>query len=308
MDINLENFVWDEDQLSEVFALPVGLKSVANLDGEKLYGSEKLNSSFLKAVSKNARVKPVMNKIAKLIDQNKINPVFYEKGMIKFAAWKVFAPLNQKYTVAFYVLSLNKVYLILSNAANIFTHIPNDMVSMLMVHELMHMFAKTNEAQFKAIWMDTFIQYYSMVFHIMFNTDPKKHHAIIKKAINHQIKHFDNVRTLKGVPGSVFVKLKSILSELKSGSPLKKEQFEERLNMYIYLGYLYRLDTEKWTREWKKFSSIVDILKLAYKNAFNLPWTSSICTQEILIPSEVAAICSEYPPFFKKAHQSIAKV
>ena len=309
MAINLENFTWDEKQLSEVFALPIGLKPVADLRGETLYGSERLNTSFLKAVAKNGRIKPVINKVSKLIEKKKINPVFYEKGLLKFIAWKVFAPLNQKYSMAFYVLGLDKIYLVLSNTANFFTHIPNDMVSMLMVHELMHMFAKNKPEQFKAIWMDTLIEYYKQVYFIMFNIKKEKIPTpLIKKIVNHQIKFFDSVRSLKGIPLSAFTKYKEMVMELQSKSPLSKERFTKIVDAYIYLGYLYRKDTDKWSREWKSFDSIVRILRVGYKHAFNVPNTSSICTQEILIPSEVAAICSEYPKFFKKAHQSISKI
>ncbi|MHA1802261.1 MAG: hypothetical protein ACTSWJ_11035 [Candidatus Heimdallarchaeaceae archaeon] len=309
MEINLENFAWDEDQLSEVFALPVGLTTVADLNGEKLYGSERLNASFLKAVSKNARIKPVINQISRLVDKGKINPVFYDKGLLKFVAWKVFAPLNQKYSVAFYVLKSDKVYLVLSNTANIFTHVPNDMVSMLMVHELIHMFAKSKPEQFKAIWMDTFIEYYKQVYFILFDIEKQNIPTpLMKKIINHQIKFFDSVRTLKGVPASAFMKYKGMMMELQTKSPLSPKQFEELVSLYIYLGYLHRSDTSRWAKEWKRFNSIVQILRLGYRHAFNLPYTSSICTQEIIIPSEVAAICSEYPKFFKKAHQSIAKI
>jgi hypothetical protein len=307
MSINLENSTWDKDQLSEVFALPIGLKSVADLNGEKLYGSEKLNQIFLKAVAKNRRVKPIINKISNLIDDKRINPVFYEKGMLKFIAWKVFAPLNQKYSMAFYVPKYNKIYLVLSNSANIFTHIPNDIISLLMIHELMHMFAKSKQSQFKNIWMDTFIKYYTEIYNMLFNVpkneiDPK----YIEKIVNHQIKYFDTNRNF--TPASAFLKYKKMLSELKDKSPLEDKKFDLILDYYIFLGYLYRSDQNRWAKEWTKYYHIVKILEMAYKRAFNFKNVTTMCTQEILIPSEVAAICSENPKFFKKAHQSISKL
>jgi len=307
MSINLENFVWDENQLSEIFALPIGLKSVADLNGEKLYGSEKLNQSFLKAVAKNIRIKPVINKVSKLIENGKINPVFYEKGFLKFAAWKIFAPLNQRYSMAFYVLKSDKIYLVLSNVANLFTHIPNDMVSMLMVHELMHMFAKNKKSQFKNIWMDTFIKYYTEVYNMLFNIPKKeidpKH---IEKIVNHQIKFFDTNRNF--IPASAYLKYKKMLSEFKDKSPLEDKKFNLLLDYYIFLGYLYRSDPTRWSREWKNYAGMIEILRSAYIRAFNFRNLTTICTQEINVPSEVAAICSENPKFFKKAQQSISKL
>ena len=64
----------DKDNLTEIFASPIGLKPVVKIDGEILYGSEKLNNSYIKALEKCGRTRAAASQLHALVLKRKIIP------------------------------------------------------------------------------------------------------------------------------------------------------------------------------------------------------------------------------------------
>ena len=306
MQINLENFTWDEENLSEIFAIPIGLKPVATVSGEQLYGSERLNQTFLKAMSKNGRMKPVIATLTKLVQEGKINPVFYDKGILKFAAWKIFAPMNQKYTSAFYWLKGKKIFLNLSNTANFFAAMPNESAAKILMHEMVHMLAHINNAAFINIWMEDLIKYYTEVYSMLLKINKKD---IPNKFVKDNIlKLTRTIDTYKKSQGPVIINYRKQLLTLAPKSSLSREDYEQMVNGYISLGVLVLFKSKAWAQNLQKFKPFIDILEYAYHRAFNVSYIDVICSQEILIPSEVAAVCTAYPQFLKKGQLTVKKL
>ena len=129
-DINLENFIWDENKLSEVFALPIGLKPVVKIDGSPLFGSDKLNGSYVKALQKSGRTKAAALKFQGLVEKRKIVPCFLTPGLGTFVAWKIFAPIHIQSIMGFYDPTKTKrIYILISNNANMFAFVSNDFLA-----------------------------------------------------------------------------------------------------------------------------------------------------------------------------------
>ena len=70
--------------LNELFALPIGLKKVAEFDGIEFYGSESLNQKLSDALNSSVYTKLISVELKKLIDNGTITPVFSSKGIIKY--------------------------------------------------------------------------------------------------------------------------------------------------------------------------------------------------------------------------------
>jgi len=296
-----------EKDLQEVFVLPVGLKKVASMDGEDFYGSDKLNQKFIKAMEKSGKTKPIAGKLSELINKGKINPVYYERGFFKFAAWKIFAPMNQRFTSAFYTGSKRKIYVILSNKANLFAVVPNNAVADILLHELMHMVAHSNNAAFLNIWMEDLIKYYRSVFSNLLQLKEEDiSNDFLKKYITKLSKAFDGTYG-KGSYKSVIMNSIKELMTLSSKSNLEQERYRQLVYVYKNLGTMIVFNSKKWANNIQRFAPFINLLEQSYMS-LGLRSIDVICSQEILIPSEVAAVCSSHPKFLKKAHATVKKL
>jgi len=97
--LNISNFVWDDEKVSEMFAIPIGLKQVTKFNGAPLYSSARLQQSFIKALAKSGRTRGAISTFNDLtFKKKKIIPCFVTKGIRGFIDWKIFeGPLNEAY-------------------------------------------------------------------------------------------------------------------------------------------------------------------------------------------------------------------
>ena len=116
-----------DDQLNEVFAPPIGIEVIARVDGENIYGSSFLNKMFLKALDKCGRTSPAYSKFEMLLQKGKIVPGHQTRGIFSFLDWKLHKPSSERtVTMGFYDRTSKKVYILLSNNANVFSVVDND--------------------------------------------------------------------------------------------------------------------------------------------------------------------------------------
>jgi hypothetical protein len=300
LDLLLEDFVWGEDQLNEVFASPFGLKPVVKIDGAPLYGSDSLNESYLKAIEKSGRTSPAALKFRGLVEKKRIVPCFLTKGVLQFVAWKVFAPVHMQSIMGFYDPTKTKrVYILIQNNSNIFSFVSNDFLARLTIHELMHMLADLKTSLFMNMFSSELAAYYKTFFQMVFSINDLDTGRVdrILKFIFMDIERRSEKLT-NGTLNKYSDLLKKELSEVSSLTPLK---FDEMLLDYFTIIKLYLTNVAKFFASRDKFKHILIPLYLSYRNTFNMKNLTTVCIQELIFPSEVICILSEEMRYGKKA-------
>lgn len=278
---------------NELFILPVGLKPVVYIDNQPLYGSQKINEKYIDALSKDSRIKNA-DKFVNLIDEKQIVPCYFTKGVLNFFLWRTFAPLDSKSIMAFYEpAKTKKIYMILTNQANIIGYSSNKILTEITVHECMHMAADKKTSMFLSMFSNELINYYKIYFSKIFNCNIKE----LKDDSIHRILIFI-FNTFEKESGrfaqSDLVKYYRMLEkELRPFSKLDKEQFEKIISSLIVTINLAFSKFETFYYNYNKFSQIINPLYLAYKEVFSMKNLSTLCYQELIYPSEVIAIYSE---------------
>jgi len=307
LDLLLEDFVWGEDQLNEVFASPFGLKPVVKIDGMPLYGSDSLNESYLKAIEKSGRTSPAALKFRGLVEKRRIVPCFLTKGVLQFVAWKVFAPVHIQSVMGFYDPTKTKrVYILIQNNANIFSFVSNDFLAKLTIHELMHMLADLKTSIFMNMFSNELAAYYKTFFQMIFSIndlDTGKVNKILKFIFMDIERRSEKLTN--GTLNKYSDLLKKELSPVSSLTPLK---FDEMLLDYFTIIRLYLTNVAKFFASRDKFRHILIPLYLSYRNTFNMKNLTTVCIQELIFPSEVICILSEDMRYGKKALTGAGKL
>ena len=297
-----------DPQLNEIFAVPIGLEVVAKIDGQKLYGSKKLNNKFLIALSKSGRVTESFEKIQDLVRKKQIVPCFMGKSLLGFISRKVFTPKASKTIVAFYEpVKTKKVYVLLDNNVNFLTHASNSLMATLVIHELMHMFADRKPKAFLNVFKSELVSYYKNVWKTIFSLDEKKtNNKSIEKIVWFLFKKFE--RSIGKVTNKDLLDYYKLLdSSFSTITTLDRKQFESQLKSYIVVLKLFLTNFSAFYNMAKKFVHILDPLYMSYKTTFNIKNLNTLAVQEMLYPSEIVAIISEHG-FGTKVNRAIKQI
>jgi len=311
--IDLSNFTWNDPNepnvdVSEIFALPFGLKPVAKFNSAILYSSQRLKESFIKALNKSGRTKSAINKFSKLtFDQRKIIPCFATKGITGFIEWKIFSPSNIKNIMGFYAPNIDKIIIIISNTANIFGHASNDFMAELTVHECIHMLSNKIGNGFVNLYRNELSTYYNILWSKIFQFDPKE---LSSDKIIPTVLFLNKLETSKSkITNSDLVKYHKMLhTSLKDITKLESNMFERMLNDYIVFIKIYLTSRNAFFQSARNFSHIISPMYATYKEAFNIKNLTTICIQELIYPSEIIAILSENKRYTSKALKGIIKL
>jgi len=292
-------------QTNEMFALPIGLKAVVKLDSEILYGGESLNRSFIKALSKSSRTNKISSQFEKMIKDKHIVPCFLHKRFLMFLAWRVFAPSGVRNIMGFYYPKSKKVYILLSNDLNIFGYTSNNFLAKLTIHECMHMFADKKPSSFLNIFKNEIDLFYKKLLCKIFSIDERKlDNSIVNKISRFIFTNFERKEKITNSDLSSYFKL--LNSELRELSTLSEDVFEKILTEYVVISKIYLHNIGKFFAVKSKFKHILGAIESTYKEAFNFKNIDTICIQELLYPSEIIAIYSEYeknPKIFSSIKQ-----
>ena len=296
-----------ENDLNEIFASPAGLSPVVRLDGQTLYGSEKLNESFIKALTKCGRTKGSINTLHALVLKKKIIPCFQTKGWSGLIAWKIFAPRHETGVVGFYDPTRTKrIYILISNNANIFSFVSNNFMGILTIHESMHMLADQKTSVFFNMLRNELIAYYTEFFKMVFrinNIDAGKMNKILKFLF------MDIERKSASMTMGTINKYGKVLEKELSGITLMKpDEFQRTVDDLVAITKVYLVSTERFITARENFRHIIGPLYLAYKRVFNITNYTTMCVQELIFPSEVIAMISEDMRYGRKALAGISKL
>jgi len=321
-----------DKNLKEIIALPVGLKPVIKFDNDILYGSDRLNKSFIKALSKGSQTKGSVKTIEKLIRNKTIIPCFLSKSFRGFIAWRIFKskpiniktfdfdfdsqgnlvvgkeititinPLKAAHSImGFYSANNKKIIIILSNNLNIFSYVSNSFLSQLTLHELIHMIALQKQSKFISIFNKDLVLYYSYLWSIIFKLQKDK---IKEKDLRIIISFLFKLEKQESmISNSDLTKYYKLMENLKKYSNLNDKDFTKILVDYIVTIKFFIKNINIFFSHIQKFNHIIGPIYLTYKKVFGLKKLTSMCIQELIFPSEIIAIWSE-----KAHHQNLMQL
>ena len=282
----------DQQNLDELFAPPIGLKEVENLYGFKLYGSDRLNKSFLNAVRKSGRGNPIFPQIKALVEKKKIMPVFQVNGIKKFFAHKMFGNPEDKAILGFYHMGAKKVYIMIDNNISSLAHAKNDEIVSTTIHECQHLFADMNRTKFMSIYKDETNRYYTSAFSRIFDLN-----TIPRKEIDNIIKF---ISTFEGeAMNRISAKLgayKKVLNPLHKYSNLSKEEFDRRVGQMLLVIGIFTKHFNVFLKIYREYLQIFGPLERAYRDAFGKRNIYTTPYQELISVSEVICVFSEIRP------------
>jgi len=293
------------DELTEVFAPPIGLRPVATVDGDELFGSSLLNKQYLKALDKCGRTKAAYSKFELLIGKRKIIPCFLTRDWFSFAAWKIFAPVHGQSVMGFYDKGNKKVYILMQNNANLFSFVANDFLGKLTIHELIHMVANEKSSLFINMFKRELISYYRSLWQQIFSTS-----EIPDKTIEKIVRYvFINLEGAKSFSNSSILKYNALMAkELSPFTTLGEGAFADTLTDYMMVIKIFLTSIERFFQNMGKYKNILVPMYHSYQRSFSIKNLTTVCIQELIYPSEVICIASEDMRYGNKALKAIARL
>jgi len=294
-----------EDYLNELFAPPIGLEPVYNIDGITFYSSQKLKEKFVFAFDKSSKGKHIKSEIQKLVEKGIIIPCYKSNNLLSFMKHKLTKGAH-KYIMAFYAVDDKKVVVIIDNSATVFGSSSNNELASTTMHECMHLVAGKNLPKFIKIFLPKLREYYSSFF-----TDYLKLKSVATKDINAYIKYMMQFEKRGAMYANKNLSnlYRLIESLFASNSNLNEHEFQLRLTNLIVATKLFIVSMPSLLNSGRKFSMVFTSLNQAYRTAFGEKNKYTTPIQEMISLSEVACVLAEMKPTdssIKKLFQAIA--
>lgn len=284
--------------LDEIFALPIGLKSIPVFGSLRLFTSDSLKKSFVDSMKNIEKMNSVSEKISKLVGDELIIPCFLTKGIISTILFKMFptdrARTDEQYfreemrnVFGFYESGSKKIYIMISNQINKFGFANNEKLASVTIHESTHMAASKNLSKFISTFNKILLDYYRIYFSRIFSLEGSND-QLIEEIINFLFNKFEKSTNING---SGLKKYHNLIMNFKSAST--SDNFDTIVKQFFTAITLFVKSTSQYIKNMNKFMNITDTLQISYDNIFHGRDTGNIPIQELLFPSEVIAIGSE---------------
>lgn len=292
--------------LKEFFSLPINLEPIT-INSIKLYTSTNLKNSYIKAISKNKRTKPILNKLIKLIDKDKIIPCYLDKGIYNLLMLKLFGEYKYPeksndlengtkrqlvHTKAFFDWQINKIIILIDNNLNLVSYINNDILANLTLHECCHMFQYNKPNKFFSIFKNKLIEFYTNFYSTLFSCKIDEEFSNISEEILKFV--YENIE-LKVTTWNynILKELYTLISKLEEKSDLKKDEFIRRKKLLILSIYLVSSNPNSYVNNLSKFYLITNSLNTSYIKMYGVLPKDNVPIQELYYPSESIAIGCE---------------
>lgn len=286
--------------VDEAFGIqPIDLKHIGDIEGQKIYGSSKLNEKYISIISEQTILKPIIKDVVKLIDKGLIVPCFVSSNTLKLILHKAFANPINKNTLGYYHFNHNKIYILMDNHTKLLMLAKNRQLGEVTIHELMHFSCKNKKNQFYNLFKDDFATFYSSFYNRIANIKLSKEMAsklayqLLKKLEWGNVS-WANLRAI-----AVYLD-----KNLKTADIIQKEKaiVDPFSIVKIYLSdpnvFVRLIDTDY------RIQNVLNALYYSYTE-IGIVNPNTMPIQEILWPSEIAAVSSVKP---KSSHYQAVKM
>jgi len=286
----------ENELLKELFAIPINPKLVAVLDGKlKLYSSKVLISKFKQSLSKNKSTSSSYKFLDRMIDKQMLTPVYLTRGLLSYSFMKVWGHSMEGIN-AFYDPNSNRIFILIDNNTT-FGFSSDEWIGRLSIHECMHMACAHGKGNFLKLFYNEFVHFYNVFFHILadknIKTDTSK---LIAKDIDAYLKVFYNTEVHgKDLQTAVFKKgfqiIHSILTKLgveKKLISIIQDGYKKLISLFVnyqYAGIMKAMQDPSCYY-------IMSCLQKTYPAISNNK-AKTLAIQELIFPSEIAAVFSE---------------
>jgi hypothetical protein len=311
--------------IQEIFALPVALTQVTEIDGIPLYGSQTLNDKFIQSIKLSKRGRNISKSIEQLVNKKIIIPCFADSGMLKYFRRRIsqdtsggllrilrFLVAGKKpiehpldFCLAFYNFKTNQIIILISNhiTERFSLTASNESLALALTHESMHMYAHQKPNKFLSFFKDELNLYYKTYFTEIFKLKDDKNLEMSIESIYRYL--FLRCEMIDEISLTAIYKQ---LQKLKQYSEMNDHEFKVRSIEYIrVIRLLLTVDMITFLSIVKiKYSHLIKPLYQTYKTSFGkLPQKG--CVQELVYPSEVICGFSDIKltPKIKTAIQSL---
>ena len=278
-----------EEILVELFSIPIFLKRIIKVDDVELYGSNSLNKSYKKAMTKSDTASFASAQISKLVDDGKINPCYMNKGIYRVLKWKFFANTPKKAIAAFFSMGTNKVYIIIDNNISIFGNISDTLLGKLTIHEACHMASYNDSRSFFNLFSEELTSYYSNYFKFLFD---------LKDISEKTVKDFVSfLCKYEGLPKLLPV-VESFLDSLRKSFKGDSSKFDTLRDRYILVCKVVLGDwrNDRAIRILLSNRQIIVPFYKSYARTFGIIDQEIFHFQEVVVPSEVVCVYSPKAP------------
>ena len=287
------------NQIQELFALPIGLKSAGNIAGIPLYTSELLKEKYIESMTNTTLTKNIASSMTTLVKDGRIVPCYASSGMITFLIKRIdinakrYLPLlshvlgSSMRSLGMYQASDKKLYVIIDNSGEMAGDLGNREIARISVHELIHMSAHENTPKFLPLFYDELGKFYSSLLSNLFSLE--------NVPIN-KFKEFSKFIFVNFEKGGM-IKFSELYKKLQSFivySSLTELEFRDRCMKYMSAIRLMLTDLESFYDQSSNQLKVIQInIEKAYKHAFSGTTKDILYGQELIFPSEVIAVSSE---------------
>ena len=276
------------DVLHESFGVgPFGLQKAGTLSGMNFYSSDKLKAKFIDAVKQRKETRPVADALENLTRRGIIIPCYSKKGIISFLGHKMFGTDYDKSIMAFFSPESNRIYMLMDNRVKFFIWTSSKDMAKTLLHEMMHFACYNLKGGFGSYFKSMWLIYYSEFFNLYFDSndidknDVKMFIQLVLKNIEWTSKDY-SIKFFEGPYKKeidMFTKTTGSDVDLAEGFMKAVNTFITNPNQYIQQVY------ERESIPQRIYACLAKAYKiLGYRNP------NSLFVQEILFPSEVAAI------------------
>lgn len=290
--------------VNEDFFIPTNLELVSIIDDIKLYTSQTLKYKFISAIHR-TNLSKYSYYIKESIDRNKIVPCFLNKNILSFLKFKISQheyyesiekffnkdpDIYSRSILGFFEPNLNKIFILLDNNINIFTHANLIELEDTLLHECIHYFSFNNPKLFMRTFENDLIKFYKSLYKKIFKIGDQIPDKDILKIINFLLIKFQKINS--NFNTQTFSEYSDLLDVmLIKYSDLTKEEFNKIKKYYIAFVKLFFTDFNEFLKLYKKYPLIPKSIEEVYKNNFGLNNLGPIVyVQELCFVSEVECI------------------
>jgi hypothetical protein len=280
----------------------VGYKSVevGEVGGDAIYTSQEIKQKFISSVSDQDTFKPIMESVIRLIDLDVIIPVQVRPGLLKRIIYQFFKEKKKfaqsSFCMAFFQFNSGKIFVLVENIENIQYWKKSEALSLILLHEFQHMTAAFFPTSFMKLHSKPFATYYKRFIKLFFNVD-------LTDRDSYKLANWIHIETEtnKGQSSSVDHFLESyhnLLWTILKPNTNDVSLLKKNLHDYLTTLLLYYQNPSMYLKAvagrnksaWKMYTS----LKESYKSLKIVHRVDSLCIQEIVFPSEIICVESEY--------------
>jgi len=303
----------EKQLLQELFAVPINPQLVAILDGSlKLYSSDALINSYKTSLANNSNTASSFKYLNTMIDKQLLTPAYLSKGLLSYAFSKIFNSGDMKeYGNAFYSPNDNRIFILIDNNTS-FGFSSDKWMGRLTIHECMHIACYHGKDNFLKLYHKEYNKFYTIFFHILCNkkltdksakliaNDVDEYIYIFHKAEVHRA----NLEKAVYLHGSkIFNNIMKKLEFSNQYIPIVQEGYKKLVTLFMNYGIAGIIKS----LEDPSCKYILQKLQQTYPVMSNNK-AETLAVQELIFPSEIAAVSSELNISKNKIPKAIAMI